>query len=55
MKILSQLSGALRELPVVITHIKPFSSREEIKRELHESNDLQLKLIFAEQAKVLEF
>ena len=55
MKILSQLSGGLRDLPVVITHIKPFANREEIKRELHESNDLHLKLIFAEQAKVLEF
>jgi cAMP phosphodiesterase len=55
MKILSQLSGGLRDLPVVITHIKPFASSEEIKRELHESNDLHLKLMFAEQAKVLEF
>jgi cAMP phosphodiesterase len=55
MKILSQLSGGLRDLPVVITHIKPSAGREEIKRELNESNDLHLKLIFAEQAKILEF
>jgi hypothetical protein len=36
-------------------HIKPFASRREIKRELQELNDLQLKVIFAEQAKLLEF
>jgi cAMP phosphodiesterase len=55
MKILSELSGGLRELPVVITHIKSFAKREEIKKELHESNVLQLKLIFADQARLLEF
>ena len=56
MKILSQFSGGLRELPIVITHTKPSANREEIiKKELHELNDLRLKLIFAEQAKLLEF
>jgi cAMP phosphodiesterase len=55
MKILSQLSGGLNDLPIVIMHIKPFASRKEIKRELQELNDFQLKLIFAEQAKLLEF
>lgn len=55
MKILSQLSGGLGDLPIVITHSKPFASLIEIERELTESNDLQLKLIFAEQAKLLEF
>jgi cAMP phosphodiesterase len=56
MKILSQFSGGLREFPIVIMHMKPMANREEIiKRELHELNDLRLKLIFAEQAKLLEF
>ncbi len=56
MKILSQLSGGLREVPIVITHMKPAGNREEIiKKELHELNDLRLKLIFAEQARLLEF
>ena len=56
MRILNQISGGLRELPIVITHMKPAGKREEIiKQELEELNDLQLKLIFAEQAKLLEF
>jgi cAMP phosphodiesterase len=56
MKILSQFSGELREFPIVIMHMKPTANREEIiKRELHELNDLRLKLIFAEQAELLEF
>jgi cAMP phosphodiesterase len=56
MKILSQFSGGLREFPIVIMHMKPSANREEtIKKELHELNDLRLKLIFAEQAKLLEF
>ena len=56
MKILSQFSGGLREFPIVIMHMKPSANREEIiKKELHELNDLGLKLIFAEQAKLLEF
>ena len=55
MKMLSRLSGGLRELPIVITHIKSVAHREKIKKELHELNDLNLKLIFAEQAKLLEF
>ena len=56
MRILSQISGGLREFPVVITHMKPSANREEIiKKELHELNDLQLKLIFPEQAKLMEF
>ena len=55
MKILSRLSGGLGDLPIVITHSKPFARHEEIKRELTESNDLQLNILFAEQAKLLEF
>ena len=56
MRILNQISGGLGELPIVIAHMKPAGKREEtIKQELEELNDLQLKLIFAEQAKLLEF
>jgi cAMP phosphodiesterase len=54
MKILNQLSGGLGDLPIVITHIKPSASFEQIERELRESNSLQLNLIFAAQAKLLE-
>jgi cAMP phosphodiesterase len=55
MKRLNQLSGDLREVPLVITHIKPPTSREQIKRELEELNNLKLTIILAEQAKLLEF
>ena len=56
MKRLSQLSGdGLKKCPLVITHIKPDTPSDEIKRELDQLNELGLKLIFAEQAKLLEF
>jgi cAMP phosphodiesterase len=56
MKKLNQLSGdGLKQCPLVITHIKPDSPRDEIKTELDQVNELGLKLIFAEQAKLLEF
>ncbi len=59
MKTLSSLAGndAMKDLPLVITHIKPSSdnTEEKIKRQLEELNLLQLKIIFAEQAKKLEF
>ena len=56
MKKLSQLSGdGLKQCPLVITHVKPDSPRNEIERELDQVNELGLKLIFAEQAKLLEF
>jgi cAMP phosphodiesterase len=56
MRILNQVSGGLRELPIVITHRKPAGKGEEIiKQELEDLNDLRLKLIFAEQARLLEF
>jgi hypothetical protein len=54
MRTLSRLCGGLRGFPLVITHIKPPASREQIKRELDESNDLGLRIILAEQAKLLE-
>lgn len=56
--VLSQLAGpgALRGLPVVITHIKPTAGNEEaIRRQLAEANTLQLRLIFPEQGQRLEF
>ena len=56
MKKLSQLSGdGLKQCPLVIKHVKPDSPRHEIERELDQVNELGLKLIFAEQAKLLEF
>jgi cAMP phosphodiesterase len=58
MHVLGSLTGidSLKGLPVVITHIKPDGNNEEkIKQELLLSNDLQLKLIFPEQGKMLEF
>ena len=56
MKKLSRLSGdGLKKCPLVITHIKPDTPGDEIKRELDQLNELGLKLIFAEQAKLLEF
>jgi len=56
MKRLSQLCGdGLKQCPLVITHVKPDSPLNEIKRELDQLNDLGLKLIIAEQTKLLEF
>jgi 3',5'-cyclic-nucleotide phosphodiesterase len=48
--------GSLRGFPVVITHIKPAGNQEnEIHRELTAGNTSQLRLIFPEQGKRLEF
>lgn len=48
--------GALKGLPVVITHRKPSGNQEEvIKKELLSGNDLGLKLVFPEQGRRLEF
>jgi 3',5'-cyclic-nucleotide phosphodiesterase len=58
MKKLSTLSGAssLKKIPVVITHIKPVGDNEMlIRKELKQQNNLQLKLIFPRQGKMLEF
>lgn len=53
---LGQLTGlaALRGLPVVITHIKP-GNEAIIKKQLTEANKLQVKLVFPEQGRRLEF
>jgi cAMP phosphodiesterase len=57
MHVLNKLTGttALKDLPIIITHIKPNgNSEEKIKQQLIQSNDLNLKLIFPEQAKLIE-
>lgn len=50
-------AGKLKDFPIVITHLKPGSGDPEsvIRRELMADNPLQLKLIFPEQGKRMEF
>ncbi len=49
-------TGTLKNLNVVITHIKPLGNREAvIKKQLHQQNTLQVNLIFPEQGKALRF
>jgi 3',5'-cyclic-nucleotide phosphodiesterase len=58
MNVLANMAGRgnMKNLPIVITHIKPNGNNEAmIKRELMANNPLQLKLIFPVQAKLLEF
>ncbi len=58
MTVLAGLAGKenIKNLPIVITHIKPNGNNEAmIKKELQENNPLQLKLVFPVQAKLLEF
>ena len=50
---------ALAGLTVVITHIKPQldageETRDVVRRQLHERNDLGLRLVFAEQGRPFE-
>ncbi|MGV3561303.1 MBL fold metallo-hydrolase [Larkinella arboricola] len=55
---LSKLTGAdaLNGFPVVITHIKPTGNNQElIQKQLREANKLNVKLIFPEQGRLLEF
>jgi 3',5'-cyclic-nucleotide phosphodiesterase len=55
---LASLSGtaALKNFPVVITHMKPGGNREQtIRTQLKAYNPLHVKLIFPEQAKLLTF
>ncbi|MBX2967418.1 MAG: 3',5'-cyclic-nucleotide phosphodiesterase [Cyclobacteriaceae bacterium] len=48
--------GTLKNLNVMITHIKPFGNREAvIKKQLHERNTPGVTLIFPEQGKALKF
>jgi len=55
---LSTVAGAesLKGFPIIITHMKPTGDREQmIKNQLKQLNSLNLKLIFPEQGKLLEF
>lgn len=55
---LAQIAGSqtLKGFPVVITHIKPGGNREAVIRsELNAGNPLNVKLIFPEQGKRLDF
>ncbi|HEX5154647.1 MAG TPA: 3',5'-cyclic-nucleotide phosphodiesterase [Parafilimonas sp.] len=57
MKKLSSLTGEnnLRNIPVIITHIKPNGNNEMlIKKELAQKNDLQLSLIFPQQGEMIK-
>ncbi len=48
--------GSLRDLPVVITHLKPTPGNEKlIRRELVAGNRLGVKLLFPEQGRLLRF
>jgi cAMP phosphodiesterase len=58
MTVLAKMAGKenMKNLPVVITHIKPNGNNEMmIKKELAASNPLGLKLVFPVQAKLLKF
>jgi len=55
---LSLLTGteALKNFPVVVTHIKPTGQhKKEIVKQLRDANKLKLKLIIPEQARLMEF
>ena len=55
--VLAELAGKahLRNLNVVVTHIKPVGNNEEtIRKELSAANDLGLRLIFPQQGIKLE-
>ncbi len=59
MSTLSKLTGvdAMKDFPIVITHIKPLANdaEEKIKTELIKENLLNLRLVFPKQAEKLEF
>jgi cAMP phosphodiesterase len=58
MNVLGQLAGkeALRGLPLIITHLKPTAGNEAlIKKQLAEANSLQMRLVFPEQGRALQF
>jgi cAMP phosphodiesterase len=58
MTVLSKLAGAdaMKNFPIVITHLKPAGNHiGTIKKQLAAGNALQLKLIYPEQGKMLEF
>jgi cAMP phosphodiesterase len=58
LSLLSKVSGeeAIKNFPIVITHMKPSGNREKIiKQQLNQLNKPGVKLLFAEQAHELEF
>jgi len=55
---LDKMSGkhTLKEVSLIITHMKPSGNNEQIiRRQLLEKNSLQLKLVFPEQGKIIQF
>lgn len=47
---------ALKDFPIVITHMKPFKDRETlIKKQLQQANSLNVKFIYPEQGKPIGF
>lgn len=58
MNALNELSGndSLKEVSIVITHMKPAGTREAtIKEQLQRANAIGLKLVFPTQARLMEF
>lgn len=58
MDVLSKLAGpgAMKGFPIVITHLKPYGNHiAQIKKQLAAANTLQLKLVYPEQGRMLEF
>jgi cAMP phosphodiesterase len=58
LEVLSTLCGkeALKDFPIVITHMKPSKDREQIiKKQLAALNSLNVKLVFPEQGTLLQF
>lgn len=58
LQVLNSFCGkdALKDFPIVITHMKPLKNREQaIQQQLLELNALNVKLVFPEQGKPLEF
>ncbi len=58
MNVLARLAGheSMDGLPIVITHLKPTGDNEKIiKRQLQDSNPLNLKVIFPVQGEVMRF
>lgn len=48
--------GALKDFPIVITHMKPLKDREDkIKKQLAGLNAMGVQLVYPEQGKLLEF
>lgn len=57
MKVLAEVAGKekMKNLPIVVTHIKPSSDKVLIRNQLQDLNNLGLKFIFPEQGTPLKF